>query len=331
MNKALRFADGFHRVNWELVHGWIDGHVDTGGDIEKIWDEAALLWVNQLREDIGGDYVVFKSKQTILLCDQAKDVAEWLLNYAGRAAATIKEHLGETAWQGAFGRDVVLVFSDEDDYYHYLAYHSLDGEQAASAGVCIHSGYTHIALPWRDAFDAANAIVHELTHDCLSHLPLPLWLNEGVAVTLQKSVAPPTRGLGQSDQDALFAAAISWKAPIMWDELAERHLEFWTEERIQSFWAGTAFFEPGEANELSYSLAEVFLKLITERTDRESFRAFLEAAHQQDAGQTAAIDILKTDLGDVAGTFLGKGNWRPQRKAMMACWEAAGWNQTDGQ
>lgn len=114
-------------------------------------------------------------------------------------------------------------------------------------------------------------------------------------------------------------------APVMWDELAERHFAFWSEDNIQSFWAGTSFYIPGDSNELSYSLAQVFVKLLTERRDAAAFRAFLETARHDDAGQTAAMDILGSDLGEIAATFLGEGNWRPQRKAMKSCWETAGW------
>ena len=109
--------------------------------------------------------------------------------------------------------------------------------------------------------------------------------------------------------------------------MAERHFAFWTEENIQSFWAGTSFYQPGDPNELSYSLAEVLVKLLSERGDATAFRTFLQAARQNDAGQTAAFEILGADLGETAGTFLGEGNWRPQRKTMIACWEAAGWEK----
>jgi hypothetical protein len=148
-----------------------------------------------------------------------------------------------------------------------------------------------------------------------------------VAVTLQRAIAPPPRYLGQSEQSAIYAASINWRPPMMWHELAERHFAFWTEKNIQSFWAGTSFFQPGEPNALSYSLAEVFLKLLTERADRKAVFAFLESARRDDAGQTAAMDILNVDLGAIAGTFLGEGNWRPQRKAMVQCWGAAGWGK----
>lgn len=326
LDAAFTFENGFHRADWEFIQRWLDSNINPL-DLDAAWSEAALLWATKLRDDLGGDYFVVQSHQTVLLCDQSLETARWLLDYTGRAATIIKDYLSDTAWRGTSGKDVVLIFSDQDDYYQYLAYHTPDGEQATSGGVCIHSGYTHIALPWRDNLDAANTIVHELTHDCLAHLPMPLWLNEGVAVTLQKAIAPPERGIGQSEQNVLFAASINWQPPIMWDELAERHFTFWTGEKIQSFWAGTSFYQPGDPNELSYSLAEVFVKLLSERSSATAFRAFLEAANRDDAGQTAAVDILEADLGEIAGTFLGAGNWRPQRKAMVACWQSAGWEK----
>jgi hypothetical protein len=160
----------------------------------------------------------------------------------------------------------------------------------------------------------------------VAHLRLPLWLNEGVAVTLQKAIAPTPRSPGQSDQDALFTATIDWRPPMMWDELAERHFSFWNKVNIQEFWAGTSFFKPGSSSELSYSLAEVFVKLITERTTPAAFRDFLKTVQQDDAGQTMAMEILGIQLEEISRTFLGEGDWRPKRKEMVQCWERAGWN-----
>lgn len=326
LEAAFGFKDGFHRADWDFVQRWIDSNINPE-DSTEAWNEVALLWVNKLRGDLGGDYFVLRSAHTVLLCDRPVETATWLLDYAGHTADTIAGHLGRTAWGGWTGHNVILVFSDEDDFYQYLAFHSPDGEQAKSGGVCIHSDYTHIAFPWYDEAEAANTIVHELTHECLAHLPLPLWLNEGIAVTMQKAVAPPARPLGQSGQDALYAATINWHAPVMWDELAQQHFAFWTEANIQTLWAGTSFYQPGEPNQLSYSLAEVLVKLLAGRGDGVAFHTFLESARQGDAGQTAAMNHLGADLGEIAGTFLGDGNWRPQRKAMIACWESAGWEK----
>ena len=49
--------------------------------------------------------------------------------------------------------------------------------------------------------------------------------------------------------------------------------------------------------------------------------AFLKQAQWGDAGQTAAIECLGSDLGAVMATFLGEGDWRPRRKAMVTLWE----------
>lgn len=324
MASAWHAENGFHRVDWTIVRNWIEASL-LPTDWDEAWNEAALLWVEKLRADLGGGYQALVSRQNILLCDHPFETARWLSEYAGRAASTIKDYLGQTAWSGAFGKDVMLIFTELDDYDHYVAPHLAEGENPASGGMCLASGYTHIALPWTDQTDAANTIIHELTHDCLAHLPLPHWLNEAVAVTLERAIGAPRRQADEGDQSAVYGASIGWRPPMMWDELAERHFAFWNEQNIQTFWAGTSFHIPGESNELSYSLAEVFMKLLSERTTLEYFRTFLETARQDDAGQTAAIDIMGVELGDIAATFLGEGNWRPQRTAMISCWKAAGW------
>src|SRR5688572_19233218 len=158
----------------------------------------------------------------------------------------------------------ILIFSEQDDYYQYVSRFCPNGEQAASGGMCISAGYPHIVLFWRDETDAANGLVHELTHECLMHFSLPLWVNEGVAMSLQRSIAPAPAPPGQGVQEGAFAATMNWSPPLMWHELKERHLEFWNEQTLQSFWAGTSFYVPGDSNELSYSLAEVLVKLLAE-------------------------------------------------------------------
>ena len=114
---------------------------------------------------------------------------------------------------------------------------------------------------------------------------------------------------------------INWVPPLMWDELAQRHFEFWNEQNIQTFWAGTSFGEFQEATELSYNLAEVLVTQLGE--NREPFLDFVARAHYDDAGQTAALDCLGLSLGAAAATFLGEGNWRPVRKAIVECWNTA--------
>jgi hypothetical protein len=71
---------------------------------------------------------------------------------------------------------------------------------------------------------------------------------------------------------------------------------------------------PGEESDLSYSLAPILVTLLLEKDG--DFIAFIRNADWRDAGQEAALTILERDLGEVAGEFLGSGNWRPQPKAI---------------
>jgi hypothetical protein len=103
-------------------------------------------------------------------------------------------------------------------------------------------------------------------------------------------------------------------------DLVDRHARHWTHESIQTFWAGTSWYIPEESNELSYSLAEILLRLPTE--EGLALVEFIKHADWRDAGQDAALNFLGKDLGDLAGQFLGPGCWRPERKAIAELLDA---------
>lgn len=280
-----------------------------------------MHWLQGLQKDLGGDYQICYSGDFALLSGMGSDDARGLLSFAQKALMEIRARLGNLAWAGTPGRHVVLLFQEEDDYYDYVGGFGRGEVVPGSLGMHLGDGYPHVAIKHESDLQNAQTLVHELTHHCVTHLPIPLWLNEGVAQRLQRAIvgvyAPRSH---ESEASHYWAAVTNWIPPVMWDELAEKHHTFWNEQNIQQFWAGTSFGQPGDARDLSYSLAEVLVHLLGE--NRETFLAFLSRAHYDDAGQTAAIDCLATNLGDAVGTFLGPGNWRPYRKAIVQCWEA---------
>jgi hypothetical protein len=156
----------------------------------------------------------------------------------------------------------------------------------------IRRDYAHIALPYIDTRSAQHVLAHELTHNLLCHLPIPLWLNEGLAVTLEKLVTQ--------------------RRLILDRELAERHRNHWNETNIQAFWAGKTFNIPGDDSQLSYSLGEILVNLLSEKG--ADFIEFVKAADWRDGGQNAAVNFFNLGLEESLGGFLGPGNWRPQRK-----------------
>ncbi len=311
LSAAFLVAHGLHHPDWEKSYDLLK----TGIAVEHrdaAWAEILDLWLNLLKRDLGEGYFLIREQETILLCNQSSETARRLLAYCVMTVNKVRQCLGRTAWEGDAGQVIVLVFADDQTYYQYVSHYSKDGEQATSGGMSIRRGHPHIAIPYLDPFQVAHAIVHELAHDSVAHLPLPNWLNEALAQNIEKLVLSVGNGPHHLD------------APLMWDELAERHFAFWNEENIQRFWAGKSFFEPGDSNELSYSLAEVFLKLMSDRCNPTAFRAFLEAASYDDSGVAAAKKVLNVELGEIAATFLGKGDWKPRPESFAQIWAQSG-------
>ena len=300
VDDAFHFEEGFFRPDWRAIRNAI--HQKQGGliDVNGAWIEAGRQWMLQLQSDLGGDYQVSESNRFFLVAPVDAEIRIKILNFAEKVLSQIREHLKNAAWNPKHGKHVILLFAEEDDYYQYISYFYPNGNHPRSGGCLIHKDYVHIAAPY-DPLSLRQTLAHELTHNCVVHLRLPLWLNEGLAQTFQHAVATMPHSLLDHD-------------------LRERHLAFWNETTVQGFWAGTSFRKPGESNQLSYSLAEIVIKLLAER--QGNWSAFVQQANRADAGQTAAIECLGTDLGDVMATFLGPGDWRPRRKAMVAHWEA---------
>jgi hypothetical protein len=308
------FDGGFHRPQWNTIRSAIESTVEPDNR-GWAWDEAAAQWLQQLASDLGGAYQLRWSDRFFLVTAAGDVIASNLLRFAERARQVIERNLGEVAWR-ANVREAIIVFDEADDYYIANFYET--DKMPRTGGVCITTGYPQIALVFHSETDACHTIAHELTHGSLQGLPLPLWLEEGVCETLRRMIGGPQVASTEGHSTAYWSAVSGWTPPVMWDELCERHHAFWTEKNIRQFWAGTSFGYEQEAQELSYSLAEVLVHLLS--GDHEGFLAFLGRAHDDDAGQTAALECLDRNLGDVVAEFLGAGNWRPYRKAIVEAW-----------
>ena len=291
---------GFSYPDWEKFWQQVNTRYPRSS-----WDtvcrRAAREWVNQLCEDLGGNYRGYESERFLLMSAEGRKVSETLLQYSENAQAAISAQIGKLKDREDFGKQVLLVFNEDDDYFTYISHFYPDGTHNLSAGIFISAGYGHIAMPFRFAFSAKAVLIHELVHNSLCHLPIPTWLNEGLAQRIE-------RHLGNHG--------------FMLDgDLARRHGEFWNPENIQQFWAGFSFGEPGDSSQLSYSLGEILVELLAE--NYTAFLDFVSEADWRDAGQDAAVRILSKDLGTLAEGFLGPGDWRPNRKKLSDLFKAS--------
>ena len=135
------------------------------------------------------------------------------------------------------GKHVAIIFKDLDHYYDYVSmFLPEEGEFGISSGMYINNGYGHFVFPTQDMEYAEPIAVHELTHACLSHLPIPTWLNEGLAVLMEEVLANNTLYIDK--------------------EIVAQHHQYWNEENIQEFWSGDSFYASDEGQGLSYRIQE---------------------------------------------------------------------------
>lgn len=219
--------------------------------------------------------------------------ARVLLDYLERSRRRVLATLSGIADEQGHGKTPVMVFADEDAYYAYITRYGSDSDepQAFSGGMFIDHGYGHFVFAQAPFETMEPTVVHELTHCLVRHLPLPAWLNEGLAVNTE------LRFTGQRHRYRAHERAYLFE-------------KFWNEETIQEFWSGKSFLRPDDGQPLSYELARLLVQLLDK--DYPALAAFSNAAHHDDAGEQAAHAILGAGVADLAGIVLGEGDWKPR-------------------
>lgn len=262
-------------------------------DPNVLWAKVSLYWMQSLKESLGGEFRISSSDNFHLLSPGTAREQQLFLEFAEKSKKRVLRLLDGIAADHGYGKSCVMAFADEEQYYEYVAnYYPDEGEFAFSGGMYINHGYGHFVCVRTDMHAIEPVVAHELTHMHLTHLPIPAWLNEGLAVNTEQILCPP-RG-------SLYTP----------NELKEMHAKFWNAESIQEFWSGKSFLRADDGNLLSYDLAKHMVTLLSQ--DRDRFTAFANAATMEDGGQSSASQHLGTELESAVTFILGEGDWRPE-------------------
>ena len=124
------------------------------------------------------------------------------------------------------------MLKDAATYYRYLSVYYPEGRHGGSVGSRIREGYPHIALVGVEMRNLEGSLAHELTHASLDHLPLPLWVEEGLAQILE---------CGLSGRSELLVNG----------EMAAQHKRFWERRGLDPFWWGKGFGRADKGQRLS--------------------------------------------------------------------------------
>lgn len=294
LSEHLKAHHGYPIVDWAAVERWLDEKVPKAKR-PAAWSECERAWLLHFREALGASFRLDEGDTALVLSSLEPNVARATLDYMERTLKRIGAVLAGIAQAAPWGKDVLIVLDDEKQYYDYVSYYYPEsGEFAFSGGVHIGSGCSHFVTIKADLRSIEPTIAHEMTHGCLAHLPLPTWLNEGVAVNTEHRLA----GRGAE----LYTA----------EQLRDKHRRFWGAAQIQEFWSGKSFHRADEGHMLSYDLARILVQQFA--GDWERFRAFVLAASRADGGSAAAGKHLGVPLGAAVLALLEKppsAEWEP--------------------
>ncbi|MBV8660422.1 MAG: hypothetical protein JO142_21595 [Burkholderiales bacterium] len=293
---------GFPRPDWAHFAAWLAQYPTA--EHATHYAAANHLWLEAMRASLPGAHTITASARFLILHPTElperigaytalleKLTSRLLLLLPGLASAPV-------------GRMPVLLFGHHDAYHHYCAHYYPDyGEYGLSGGMFLATGTGHIALPYHHYAAAEPVLAHELTHAMLRTRRLPRWLDEGLAVTFEQTCYPPRRRETPFEQQAA-------------------HQRLWTEDNIQRFWRGDAFFAADEFQTRSYELAQTLVAGLSH--DREAFLKFAQAADHRDAGEAAAQATFGFGLGQAMAAYLGQAKWDVRRQSAPSLTHEAG-------
>lgn len=284
----------FFHPDWELISKIIE-EVIPELEWSSAWQSVSRSWVDSIRDQLGGDYQVHETPNFLILSDAPVRIVKDMCKSYEESLKQILTSLAGVASDDGYGKHVVLMFANIDQYYGYLSYFYPEGDHPMSSGVCLSGGgYVHFAFLTIDYSSYRTVLVHELTHACLGHLPIPTWLNEAIAMRMEQSIC----------ETATFHLD---------QELYEKHTAYWIEATIQQFWSGESWEIQGDSFELSYNLAQILWRKIEVdlNPSRSELLNFISNAHFDDGGESAFRSTFDLSLGDLVEDFLGEGGWTP--------------------
>lgn len=294
---ALTVVNNLPVPDWSTVGTWVSSIPDPSAQAEA-WAKAELAWLAHLQVALGSHYHVAQHDYALLLSPLEPKVAAATVQFMTKTLTRIVKVLDGVAKAPEWGKDILLVFEDEDTYYRYASrYYPEDGEFAFSSGMHINFGCSHFATFQAELRAIEPVVAHEMTHGCLGHLTIPAWLNEGIAVNTERRLCPPPAQQYTPQQ-------LHWM-----------HQQFWTEETIQEFWSGKSFLRPDEGNLLSYDLARILVEQFS--GNWESFKPFVHQAQLEDSGHGAASRILGVELGSAVASLFdlqASSSWSPDQE-----------------
>jgi hypothetical protein len=282
--------------DWEL-QSWPES--DDAKTLHRHANGLAAAWLDATIAALPVPHARAESDNFMLMSSLAPRQSAVLLDYLERSRRRVLATLPGIAADEGHGKSVVMVFVDEETYYRYVANYGSESPEpeAFSGGMFIDAGYGHFVFAEGPFESMERVVVHELTHCLVRHLPIPAWLNEGLAVNTEQRYVPTSPRYRANELEYLFG-------------------RFWSPVTIQEFWSGKSFLRPDDGQPLSYELARLLVQLLDK--NYHVLAQYCASASYEDGGEAAMQTVLGMSLQDVMEAVLGPGEWKPDPAAWMA-------------
>lgn len=281
--------------DWDRLGEWVQLYVDEK-DQYRIWTDLALQWLHLCNERFSDGYHILETQHFLLFGDRAHVSLNSLGRFAQATRRGLLRGLPGLAKLTTPGKTPILIFSGNEAYYSHISDYHGDGEYGGSSGMHLRTSYDHVALLHLHQIDLFPSMAHELTHCVLSHLEMPLWLEEGLTQLFEHDLGNKPFGLDPKD--------------------VGEQKSFWRREGLEQFWSGEGFSSPGDVQKYSYQLAEILLRLLLndyqprwfglDQTPARAMMNFVRFANRDDAGEAAARQYLGLTLDEIAAKSLGR-------------------------
>ncbi len=188
-DKYIIKENGVPYLNWKRINADIKKHPERR--TEPYYTSLIKHWLSLLPDAFEKPFYLFESKDVLFNTYFEPSVGKERFQIICHIRTKLIEAFGDIVPKDYVGKNLILEFPTQDDYYRYIAhfYPAKKGKRAtvypASAGVTLHEGYMQIALSHQAKTSLSSIVSHELTHVFLAHYHLPVWLNEGLATNAQ--------------------------------------------------------------------------------------------------------------------------------------------------
>lgn len=212
--------------------------------------------------------------------DLPKTVTDQCLTLAHHARQRVEQFFPELDFTSPNKHWDIIITSTQDDLLAYLSAVSPPGSGPSiiPGGTFIPRPEPHFLMPYHELDSLDGALAHELVHAAMRGKRRPLWLEEGLAVSVEINMGHLPHPLSDIDKIRDLRG----------------HYQHHQPKQI----VDPAVFGDPETSEHSYALA--FLMVSSLLRQRERFFEFTEVADPNDGGRAALESFYGVDIDDFA-------------------------------